>query len=229
MGTGSGGRAGLVAIFTLGAVVAALTGCTPSASSAGAKTTVPASAGSAASAATSAATSATSAATTAASTTTAAVPSAPEAATSTGTGACLASQLTTTLGPGSGSGAGHSYPVLVLTNKGATSCTVRGYPGVSFVGNGNGTQLGAPAVREAAGIPIATVTIAPGASAHAQLSITMAGNYDATLCKPKAADGLRVYPPDETHSIFLATTGYTACQSTSVLLLIVRPLQAGGS
>jgi hypothetical protein len=173
--------------------------------------------------ATSAATSATAAATTAAST------SAPAPATATGVGKCLASQLTATLGAGSGSGAGHAYPVLVLTNSGSTTCTVKGYPGVSFVGNGTGTQLGAAANREAAGIPVITVTLAPGAAAHAQLNITMAGNYGAATCKPKTADGLRVYPPDETHSVFVATTAYTACQSTSIVLIVVRPLQAGAA
>jgi len=119
------------------------------------------------------------------------------------------------------------YPFLVLTNKGSTACTVKGYPGVSFVGNGNGTQLGAAATREAAGITITTLTLAPGQSAHSQLSITVAGNYDPTTCKPKAADGLRVYPPDETHSLFIASTTYTACQNASVVLILVRPLQAG--
>ena len=142
---------------------------------------------------------------------------------------CLANQLTATLGAGAGGGAGHMYPVLVLTNKGSTACTVKGYPGVSFVGNGNGTQLGAAATREAAGIPITTLTLAPGQAAHSQLSITVAGNYDPTTCKPKAADGLRVYPPDETHSLFVASTSYTACQNASVVLILVRPLQAGAA
>lgn len=228
MGTRSGARAGLTATVVLAAMAAALAGCTPGTSSTS-NTTSPATTTTAASVtpATTAAGSATSAATSAAATTSA--PSAPASATATGLGACLTVQLTATLGAGSGSGAGHAYPVLVLTNKGTTSCTVKGYPGVSFVGSGNGTQLGAAAVRQSAGIPIAALTLAPGAAAHAELSITMAGNYDATTCRPKAADGLRVYPPEETHSIFLATTSYTACQNASVLLLVVHPLQAGAA
>jgi hypothetical protein len=144
-------------------------------------------------------------------------------------GKCVASQLTVTLGPGSGGGAGHQYPVLVFTNKGATACTLSGFPGVSFVGNSNGTQLGAAATREAAGIPVTRLTVAPGASAHAQLNITNAGNYDAATCNPKVADGIRVYPPDETHSLFVASTSYTACQKTSVVVIQVRPLQAGAA
>jgi hypothetical protein len=213
-------------MITLVATAAALAGCTPSTSSSGSTTTSVAGGATTAAASASATTTTTSASAATSAGTTA---SAPVAAASTGVGKCLASQLTVTLGAGSGSGAGHAYPDLVLTNKGTTTCTVKGYPGVSFVGNGNGTQLGAAATRQAAGVPITTLTLAPGAAAHAQLSITMAGNYDAATCNPKTADGLRVYPPDETHSVFVATTSYTACQNASIALLIVRPLQAGAA
>ena len=144
-------------------------------------------------------------------------------------GACLTGQLTATLGAGAGGGAGHMYPVLVLTNKSNAACTVKGYPGVSFVGSGNGTQFGAAASRDAGGIAVTTLTLAHGESAHSQLNITVAGNYDPATCKPKAADGLRIYPPDETHSLFIASTAYTACQNASIVLIQVRPLQAGAA
>ncbi len=219
-------RSGLAAMLTLVATTAVLAGCTPGTSSGGSTTNA---AGGTTTAASSApagqSTSSKPSAATSAATTT----SAPAAATSTGVGACLVAQLTATLGAGAGGGAGHMYPFLVLTNKGTTACTVRGYPGVSFVGNGSGTQLGAAATREAAGITITTLTLAPGQSAHSQLSITVAGNYDPATCKPKAADGLRVYPPAETHSLFVASTAYTACQNASVVLMLVRPLQAGAA
>jgi hypothetical protein len=217
-------RTGLAAMLALVATTAVLAGCTPGTSSGGPTTNA---AGGTTTAASSApagqSTSSKPSAVTSATTTT----SAPAAATSTGVGACLVAQLTATLGAGAGGGAGHMYPFLVFTNKGTTACTVRGYPGVSFVGNGSGTQLGAAATREAAGITITTLTLAPGQSAHSQLSITVAGNYDPATCKPKAADGLRVYPPAETHSLFVASTAYTACQNASVVLMLVRPLQAG--
>jgi hypothetical protein len=115
---------------------------------------------------------------------------------------------------------------LVLTNKGTTTCTLQGFPGVSFVGNGNGTQLGAPAEFDQ-GSPHGTVTLAPGTSAHAALKIAEAGNYDAATCQPKAADGLRVYPPGETHALFVAATGLTACQNATVTLLTVQGMQPG--
>lgn len=219
-------RTGLAAMLTLVATAAALAGCTPGTSSGGSTTNA---AGATATAASSApATQSTSSKPTAA-TSAATTTSAPAAATSTGVGACLAAQLTATLGAGAGGGAGHLYPFLVLTNKGNTPCTVKGYPGVSFVGSGNGTQLGAAASRDAGGIAITTLTLAHGESAHSQLNITVAGNYDPTTCKPKAADGLRIYPPDETHSLFIASTTYTACQNASIVLIQVRPLQAGAA
>ncbi len=216
-------------MLTLLATAAALTGCTPSTSSGGSTTTSAPGGATTAPTSASAAASTTTAPTSSAPTSAAATTTAPAPATSTGVGMCLASQLTATLGAGGGAGAGHLYPVLVLTNNGSTACWVRGYPGVSFVGLGNGTQLGAAATREASGVPVTTVTLAPGQSAHSQLNITVAGNYDATTCNPKVADGLRVYPPDETHALFVASTAYTACQNASVALLIVRPLQAGAA
>jgi len=119
-------------------------------------------------------------------------------------------------------------PYVVFTNAGATSCTLHGYPGVSFVGGGNGTQLGAAADFDPS-VAVASVTLAPGGSAHAPLKIAMAGNYDAADCQPSAADGLRIYPPGETHSLFIATTDYTACLDAGVHLIMVQTVQPGAS
>lgn len=154
---------------------------------------------------------------------------APSSATATRTGPCQTTQLSATLTTGAGGGAGHQYPYLVLTNTGATACTLIGYPGVSFVAGGNGTQLGAAADRDAGGIAVTTVTLAAGSAAHSQLSITMAGNYDAATCQPMAIDGVRVYPPNQTASLFIATTSYTGCANATVKLLLVRPLQTGAA
>ena len=57
----------------------------------------------------------------------------------------------------------------------------------------------------------------------------MAGNYDAADCQPSAADGLRIYPPGETHSLFIATTDYTACLDAGVHLIMVQTVQPGAS
>lgn len=141
-------------------------------------------------------------------------------------GACTTSDLSADLTQGDGGGAGSTYPDLVLTNTGSTACTLRGFPGVSLVGDDNGTQLGAPATRDE-GAAVVTVTLAPGGSAHSALRITEAGNYDAAQCSPKAADGLRVYPPDQEEALFVRTSDFTACTSTDIELISVQALQPG--
>ena len=141
---------------------------------------------------------------------------------------CTSAHLTGSITAGEGSGAGSSFPFLVLSNTGSTTCELHGYPGVSFVGNGNGTQLGAAADFDSS-VAATTLNIAPGASVHAPLKIANAQNFDAAACQPSPIDGIRVYPPGETHSIFIASTAYTACVNASTHLLTVQVLQAGAS
>src|SRR5689334_17091988 len=45
-------------------------------------------------------------------------------------------------------GAGHRYGRLVLTNTSSASCRTGGYGGLSYVGDGDGTQIGAAATRD---------------------------------------------------------------------------------
>lgn len=122
--------------------------------------------------------------------------------------------------PGGGA-AGSVYGTLTFTNSGSGTCTLRGYPGVSYVGGGNGTQVGQPASRT--GDPVTTKTLRPGKSAKAQLRRTQPGNY-GEQCGETKVDGLRVYPPGSTRAAFVAfpTTG---CKSTSAPLLQVGPVR----
>ncbi|BDZ48774.1 hypothetical protein GCM10025867_10150 [Frondihabitans sucicola] len=113
---------------------------------------------------------------------------------------------------------------LVLTNKGSASCTLQGWPGVSFVGDGNGTQIGQAAAFDRS-TPHATVTVAPAGTATSTLRIVQAGNYSSADCKPTKADGFRVYPPGQKASIFASKSGLTACASKSVSLLTVSGLK----
>jgi len=96
-----------------------------------------------------------------------------------------------------GAAAGSIYYPLDLTNVSGSTCTVFGYPGVSFVTGPSGTLLGRAASRNPAK-PAATVTLAPGQVAHATLQVAQAGNYDPAQCKPVTAHWLRIYPPDQT-------------------------------
>jgi hypothetical protein len=138
-------------------------------------------------------------------------------------GRCTSDELEVTVRPSPGGGAaGSTTSEIVLTNTGDRSCETGGFGGVSYVGGGNGTQIGAAATRT--GATPKQLTLKPGASAVQELRETEAGNYPAGKCDPTPVDGLRIYPPDETSSLFAehATTG---CQSDSVKLLEVGPYE----
>jgi hypothetical protein len=45
-----------------------------------------------------------------------------------------------------------------------------------------------------------TITLVPGDSAAAVLQVSDATNYVPATCKPTAAAGLRVYPPNQTRA-----------------------------
>jgi hypothetical protein len=142
-------------------------------------------------------------------------------------GRCATGSLTGSIEPGSGGAAGSTYVHLALRNTGSTTCTLQGWPGVSFVGGGSGEQIGAAATRdESSAHP--TVTLAPGATAVAPLKITQAGNYPTAKCDPVAADGFRVYPPGSTESLLVRDAGVTACRSTDAGLLNVQGLVPEG-
>jgi len=120
-----------------------------------------------------------------------------------------------------GAGAGNVEGALTFTNAGSTACTLSGFPGVSFVGGGDGTQVGAAATRT--DDAVRSRTLAPGKAVTAALRRTQPGNYGDD-CHRTLVDGFRVYPPDSTDSAFVAfkTTG---CKSTAALLLQVGPVR----
>ncbi|MBO9045913.1 DUF4232 domain-containing protein [Curtobacterium flaccumfaciens pv. flaccumfaciens] len=134
---------------------------------------------------------------------------------------CAVSSLAGRIEAGSGGAAGSVIVHLVLENTGSTTCTVQGWPGVSFVGGGNGKQIGAPAVAEKSA-PHPTVTLAPGKTAVAPLKIVRAENYSAGDCSPETPDGFRVYPPGSKQSLFVKDTDYQACASADASLLSVQ-------
>jgi len=98
---------------------------------------------------------------------------------------------------------------------------------VSFVGGGDGSQIGAAATR-ATNSPHPTVTLAPGAVAVAPLQVAVAANYPTDECDPVAADGFRVYPPGSEQSLFVRDPDFTACRSDSAGLLTVFGLVPEG-
>lgn len=127
-----------------------------------------------------------------------------------------------------GGSAGHEEYDIVLRNIGSSPCTLQGWPGVSFVGKGNGTQLGAPATFDRSSAH-GTVTIASGGVAHASVMVADASAFGD--CHVVTADGFRVYPPGSKASLFVAdgTLNLSACTnlSTAQLQLQVQAMQSG--
>ncbi|HUB37961.1 MAG TPA: DUF4232 domain-containing protein [Streptosporangiaceae bacterium] len=138
------------------------------------------------------------------------------------TAGCLASDLQAEMGASQGT-AGTIYQVIVLTNTSAASCTLYGYPGVSFVTSQGGSQVGAAATRNAA-VNATQLTLAPGSKANALLAIHDAGAYPG--CRLTSADWLRIYPPGDYGSLYVQYKAQT-CANTRKKILTVTAVSAG--
>lgn len=119
-----------------------------------------------------------------------------------------------------GAGMGHRYGVIRLRNVSDRACRTGGYGGVSYVGGGDGTQIGAAADRTPG--TVRTFVLAPGDLLVSPISETVAQNYPRKRCRPADVDGFRVYIPNETRSQFVKhpTTG---CRNVKVHLLEHKP------
>lgn len=120
--------------------------------------------------------------------------------------------------------AGSTLLDVVFTNTGDEECSLEGYPGVSLVTDNNGTQLGASAEREESG-ESDKVTLQPGDRATAAVRITKVGALDPEECSPKTADGIRVYPPEETRSAYIELEGLEGCTGKD-RYMSVQPVRA---
>jgi hypothetical protein len=112
----------------------------------------------------------------------------------------------------------HTYGRIVLRNTSDTSCWIRGYGGLSYVGGGDGTQVGAAAERTRG--PEPRTVVRPGDRVRSRVAETSWGPY-AGRCRRAHVDGFRIYLPDETRSQYVAhpTTG---CRNRHVHLLSHR-------
>jgi hypothetical protein len=140
------------------------------------------------------------------------------ATTSAATPACTPSNTQVWLGLGLGGGtAGSTYYPLEFSNVGRHACTLNGYPGVSASRGGH--QVGPSATRNQQAH--ATVTLAPGATAHAILRIV---DWGALCSHEVVADGLKVFAPGQIRAGFVPFS-FGACPDRGVL--IVGPVRAG--
>ena len=132
---------------------------------------------------------------------------------------CPAAATRAWLGLGLGGGtAGTYYYSLELSNVGSRACTLYGYPGVSAYA-GAVKRVGPDAARNP--ISHATVTLSPGATAHATLGVH---DWGALCTRPVSAAGLKVYPPGQ-RTAQLIPFAFKACAHRAVL--VVGPVRTG--
>ena len=125
------------------------------------------------------------------------------------------------LGPG-GAAAGSTYYPLEFSNVSGHACHLFGFPGVSAY---DGHQLGSPAGRNPSH-PSRTVTLAPGATAHAALQIVDVLNFPTSKCMPVTANALRVYPPNQFASAEIPFS-FKACSAKGEIFMSVEPVRPG--
>ena len=147
------------------------------------------------------------------------------APTPSGPARCTTKDLRVSLTGGEGA-AGSTYYELTLTNTSGQVCRTGGFGGVSLVGDGNDTQIGAPADRTELG-KVRAINLRPDGRETATLRVTNAENYSPSKCDPAPAEGFRVYPPNETHAAFVAQ-GSTGCRNDTVHLLTLTPYRPVG-
>ncbi len=146
----------------------------------------------------------------------------------TGPRPCTTAGLKAAIGSGQGA-AGSSYYPIDLTNNSGTTCTLYGYPGVSFVTGAGGSQIGAAATRNDTLAP-GLVTLTAGQTAHASLQVVNASNYPAAKCKIVQAHWLRVYPPGQFSPLYISFSAPTCGGGASAtVILSVQTVQPGAT
>jgi hypothetical protein len=138
-------------------------------------------------------------------------------------GRCTAGQLHINVASGDNA-AGHIGLIVVFTNTSTRTCTIYGYPGVSFVTD-RGDQVNDPAHR----VPQtpSLVTVAPNGKAHASLLLVNVDNYAGSpSCQATLAAGVRVYPPDDTTALF-ASSPQWICDIKGAGVPQIYPVEAG--
>ncbi|MBK0332885.1 DUF4232 domain-containing protein [Brachybacterium sp. MASK1Z-5] len=123
---------------------------------------------------------------------------------------CTASNLDVSVSQGDPA-AGSVMFTISFTNTGDDPCRIGGYPGVSAVGGGNGTQLGKAAQRGRAG---KAAVLIPNGHAEASLKAVDVGDGGGPLgdeCKATDADGWRIYAPGSKKAAYVEQDGLHGC------------------
>ncbi|PWH07199.1 hypothetical protein DEO23_00595 [Brachybacterium endophyticum] len=110
------------------------------------------------------------------------------------------------------SAAGSTLYTITFTNTGDDPCRIGGYPGVSAVGEGNGSQVGQPAAHS--GQKGSGAVLIPNGHAQSTLRAVNIGDDGGPLgkeCKATTADGFRIYPPNSTKAKYVEQDSFDAC------------------
>ncbi|AGP31179.1 DUF4232 domain-containing protein [Corynebacterium terpenotabidum] len=140
-----------------------------------------------------------------------------------GSDRCTTADLDISVGASDGA-AGSVYRALEFRNISDSDCTLSGYPGVSLVtGSDGATQVGEAADREPGEGDAPVITLAPEASASADLKITDPGVY-GDQCTATPATALKIYPPEEQDATVVTVDGLVGCtgEDAPVTLRISR-------
>lgn len=120
-------------------------------------------------------------------------------------------------------GAGHRYGWIVLRNTSGHACRTGGYGGISYVGDGDGTQIGAPAVRTDAA-DVRSFVVAPGQRLRSPLDEVNALNFGKARCRRAHVNGFRIYVPNSTTSQYVVHP-HLGCRNPKVKLMFQKPYQ----
>lgn len=120
--------------------------------------------------------------------------------------------LSVSASTGSGAG-GHEAVVVVLRNRGTTTCTLDGYPTARFV-SADGTVLQAQ-TADVAPAP-RTVTLPPGSPATTTVWTENPGVPSPSYCRPVTAAGVSVTLPPSGATVS-APVAVTVCSAHNVI------------
>lgn len=99
-------------------------------------------------------------------------------------------------------GADHYGLKLILTNVAAQRCLLTGYPRVAFAKAPDGPAAGADFTRTPSARQL-ELRMATGAAGEVLMRLARVGTYDPAVCRPAPVAGFRVYPPEQSESVFV--------------------------
>jgi len=128
-------------------------------------------------------------------------------------------------GPG-GHTVASTYYTLEFTNVSRRACSLYGYPEVSAYSDGQvtGSRFGGAAIRDTSVRP-QQVMLAPGATAHAVLQVTVTRSTQSAGCAQMTAEELRVTLPRQLRSAFVPAH-ILVCSGQGRVSLSVQAIQA---